>query len=149
MRITINNQLKNILTVTLLVFLFGCSKTENTESIDKVGGKVDTTDLIADKNFDFKTNHEVKLIVSNADTGKGVLSIYKSREVSVPGDQVFADPLSRITSVISIAQTSVNILVNDSWNEIIIVWVPESAGSLELVKAVKLSPEISVYTIDL
>ena len=138
----------------LLLFLAGCSEKENagtTGAVNTIDSNVTlyTRDLVADKNFDFKINREIKLVVTNADTTKGVLTVYKDRDVSARSDQVFVDPMSRITSVISSGQTTVDLMVNDNWSEVIIAWVPESASSLEIVKVVKLNPEISIYTIAL
>ena len=140
--------MKKIMSMMLIMFLAGCSEKENAGTTGAVN-TIDTGDLVADKNFDFKINREIKLVVTNADTSKGVLTVYKNRAVSEQSDLVFADPMSRITSVISSAQTTVDLMVNDNWNEIVIAWVPESANSLEIVKVVKLNPEISIYTIAL
>ncbi len=146
--------MKKIISILLIMFLAGCSEKESADTtavINTIDSSVtlNTRDLVADKSFDFKINREIKLIVTNADTSKGVLTVYKNRDISELSDQVFADPMSRITSVISIAQTTVDLMINDNWNEIVIAWVPESANSLEIVKVVKLNPEISIYTIAL
>lgn len=140
--------MKNLISMMLIMFVVACAEKENVDATAR-SITLNTRDLIADKNFNFKINREIKLIVSNSDTSKGVLTIYKSRDASILSSQVFADPMSRITSVISTAQTTVNLLVNDNWNEIVISWVPESADSLEVVEVVKLNPRTSIYTIAL
>ncbi len=144
----INTTQLMFLIIFMVMFLSSCSKDEIKDPlVDKAVPKVD--DLVANNDFDFKINREIQLIVTNADTSKGVLSIYKSRDVSISTNQIFADPMSRITSVISTAQTYVNLWVNDNWSEIIIVWVPESANGLEIVKVVKLNPQLDIYVISL
>jgi len=97
-----NKYMKNLISMMLIMFVVACAEKENVDATAR-SITLNTRDLIADKNFNFKINREIKLIVSNSDTSKGVLTIYKSRDASILSSQVFADPMSRITSVISTA----------------------------------------------
>lgn len=140
--------MKILTSLIITLFLTSCSGgTDSGVNID-TQPTLATADLVADKNFDFKTNRNITLTITNSDNSKGAYSIYKESVDTGSTEMVIADPLSRITSVRSTLQTTVDLMVNDNWNEIVVLWVPEIANGKELSMRINLNRDVTYYTID-
>lgn len=150
----------SFLTILMVTALYGCgggseagdetaiaAPTPEGNTQTSVSDDPTTEELVADADFDFRLDRVIELIVT--DPGEpGALHIYHRSEVADVGVIAF-DPMSRITTIRPDIESQWRITINNTWEQLIVHWVPMTAAALEQIQTVPLDASIERYEITL
>ncbi|WP_341665408.1 hypothetical protein [Vibrio sp.] len=108
---------------------------------------VRSSDIVAERDFDFDLGSEITLSIDNSSGETGALHLYsKAAHVSQDGT-IYADPMSRITTIYPNETQTVAIEVNGNWSQLYAEWVPMNSSSLERYWTIELNQSSQSYSL--
>ena len=108
---------------------------------------VRSQDIVADRDFDFELGSEITLSIDNSSGETGALHLYSSAEYVSQDGTIYADPMSRITTIYPNETPTVSIEVNENWSQLYAQWVPMNSGSMERSWAIELNQPSQSYSL--
>jgi hypothetical protein len=99
-----------------------------------------TIDLVADNDFNFRTDSDLRLILNEKPQGNGVVNVYYDYDYhDVVDDIYYPNYRSRVLTFYPNVTTSVDIQVNKNWQHLIVEFVPTDAYGVEQYRKLDLT----------
>lgn len=101
-----------------------------------------TIDLVADDNFDFRTDRDLTLVLSENPSARGVVNVYHDYDFyDGVNDIYYPNYQTRILSFYPATTTRVEIQVSKNWQHLIVEFVPTEAQALEMYEKLDLTAD--------
>ena len=103
---------------------------------------VNTADVEASDDFDFRTDRDAELSVSGQVPGEGIINVYYGYEFHDTTDNVYyPDYNTRILSFNPQVTTSITIQISRNWDALYVEFVPTEAGLTEQYHKIELDAD--------
>ena len=107
---------------------------------------VETEELFVDSTFDFRTDRNLSLTLTQKPAGKGVVNVYYGYDYHDTAKNVYyPDHKTRVLHFNTKATDNVQIQVNKNWQYLIVEYVPTDGQSREQYKKIDLTTADSLY----
>ena len=111
------------------------------QTIVELQTKINTAEIKANRNFDFRIDQSITFWVYPPEDSKGTVHIYSKLDAVTDNGDFIANPMSRITSFQPIDTNEITININNVWENLYFEWIPTNAQGLEQVIRVNLGEE--------
>lgn len=99
-----------------------------------------TVDLVVQQDFDFRTDMDLTLTITEAPDVKGVVNVYHEAEFEDAANNVIVPKYdTRVLSFHPSATGSVEIQVSKNWSHLIVEFIPTEAHGIEMYKKLELT----------
>lgn len=109
---------------------------------------VQSADLVADKDFSFRIDQEVTLVIQAGDGMTGVAHIYSATDATSPEDDQRPDYLSRVTTVRPDMNANATFNYTGTEGILWVEWLPTATSAQDSLQKVAISSDQSTYYVD-
>lgn len=103
---------------------------------------VNTVDIEVSQDFDFRTDMDLTLTITQQPSHQGVVNVYHGYEHhDTTNDVYYPDYETRVLSFYPSATDSVVIQVNKNWEHLVVEFIPTTADGVEMYKKLDLSTD--------
>ncbi len=107
---------------------------------------VETEDLFVDSTFNFRTDRDMSLTLTQKPAGKGVVNVYYGFEYhDTETNAYYPDHKTRVLHFNTAATDNVQFQVNKNWQYLIVEYVPTDGQGREHYKKIDLTTADSLY----
>jgi hypothetical protein len=141
---------KRLIMITALLLTQACAPQESDQAPAPASSvasapALGTRDIVANREFDFKVDRAIDLMLTNSHPVRGGVHVYRRLVEGLDAGQIMPDPSSMIMSLNLRDSISLELRVNDNWEFLVVEWIPQSSTAQNEVHLLRLDESQQSY----